>query len=139
MTKRFLALAFLLCFALPSYPQSYTNTMTMREWARDLEQLQVQVLDPLGETFAGETCQDSFDPYFEALLNQVRELKTTISSITYLLFRETVLSTAQDLVLLENKLSCDRFDKWSILRAHIENKLDYTGDVFALLDVAGTL
>ena len=113
------------------------DAISIRQWANDLERLESEVIAPLRAQFDQESCQAGFGGYVRAYLEQLKIIRTTVSSINYLLFREVGLSTAQSISVFNELVECgEGINKWALFEAQLKGKIEYTGNLLALLEVA---
>ena len=119
-------------------PAHGQEIVPMREWLRDVEKLYTEVLDPLTEKFASEECVPGFGYHSDLYFQHLQRIRSELNSTSYLLFREMVLITAQDVGRFyhvdPNKPSgiCRQWDAWSGIRRHIDNKIEFIGNIFAM-------
>ena len=110
----------------------------MREWLRDVEKLQTEVLNPLTEKFTSEECVPAFGYHSDLYFQRLQTIRSDLNSTSYLLFRELMLITAQDVgrfFAAEHKASaglCKQWDAWSGILRHVDNKLEFIGNIFAM-------
>ena len=137
--KRIILMLVLMLLAGQVTAQSFQNKISIRQWTNDVELLKQQVLEPLKERFAQQGCSDDQGIYYRALLDEVKKLRGELNSITYLLFREILLSTGEAMAPLAPIIKCANIDIWEIFESGINARLEYTGNVFSILDIAGSL
>jgi hypothetical protein len=114
--------------------------ISIREWLNDVEVLRSEVLKPLREQFKTADCPVHMDDYFREYLLSLQKIRAKIASISYLVFREVFLITAQDLAPVDHLIPCPgEINKWTLFESHIQNKLEFTGNIFAILDITGSL
>lgn len=109
----------------------------LRQWSNDVERLGTDVLQPLREDMQQVDCKESFGFYVQAYLEKLKIIKTSVSSMNYLVFREMGLSIGQSLGAFGRDLSCDHIDKWLLIESLLKQMTEYTGNIFSLIDVAG--
>ncbi|MCB1715252.1 MAG: hypothetical protein KDK05_08965, partial [Candidatus Competibacteraceae bacterium] len=110
--------------------------VSLRQWSNDVERLGTDVLQPLREEMQQVDCHESFGFYIQAYLEKLKSLRTSVSSMNYLVFREMGLSIAQSLGAFGRELSCDKIDKWLLIESLLKQMTEYTGNIFSLIDVA---
>ena len=133
------ALALALALATGGAHAADDPLVPMRDWLRDVEKLQTVVLDPLNKQFTGEDCIPVLGYYLSGYLQRLKTLRGELHVKSYLLFREVGLVTAQDVGIYveggppEQTGACRNWDVWSDgVLPHIENKIEFIGNVFAL-------
>ena len=113
--------------------------ISLRQWTNDLGVLESEVLEPLKESFKEQPCEPKIDQYLGAFIEKIKSIRTTVTSISYLLFREIALSTGEALGPIDKYLSCDEIDRWQLVERQIRVQIEYTSNVFSQLDAAGDL
>ena len=108
--------------------------MGIRQWSNDSKIFLEQVLKPVGKHFEGRDCTVSFADYFGPLFIQLRAIKTTVAAKSYLLFRDIITVSAEELAPFEAVLQCEMLNRWEFLNLHIRSKIELIGNVFLILE-----
>lgn len=112
----------------------YKAKLTTRAWTNDTKAFNSQVLEPLTAELKGQECIEDVGQYIVILLDKLPDIRATVGSKSYLLFREAIVATAEELGQFEEELTCAVVDRWIIIKHHIERKIEFLGNVFAILD-----
>ena len=112
----------------------YGADFTIREWSNDIKLFNSQVLEPVGEQFKSQGCVDKMNVYLGALFSALAEIKASVNSKSYLLLRDSVLTTAADLTPWDEQMSCSIIDRWALLKSHIQNELELIGNVLLIIE-----
>lgn len=108
--------------------------LSIREWSNDLEAFRNDVFTPLSEQFSSQQCIDDMGQYIVPFLDKLPEIQVKIASKSYLLLRESIVSTAQELGRFEKQINCSVLDRWQIIKHHIERKIQFLGNLFAITE-----
>lgn len=128
------ALVFLALLAILLRPGFGAEDMGIRQWSNDSKIFLEQVLKPVGKHFEGRDCTVSFADYFGPLFIQLRAIKTTVAAKSYLLFRDIITVSAEELAPFEAVLQCEMLNRWEFLNLHIRSKIELIGNVFLILE-----
>lgn len=132
--RRAPALALLALCAILLCPGLAAEDMGIRQWSNDSKIFLEQVLKPVGKHFEGRDCTVSFADYFGPLFIQLRAIKTTVAAKSYLLFRDIITVSAEELAPFEAVLQCEMLNRWEFLNLHIRSKIELIGNVFLILE-----
>jgi len=113
---------------------AYAADYGIREWTNDSNIFFVQVLEPVSEQLRERGCVEEVDLYVGPMFFQLREIKTTVTAQSYLLFRDIILNVAEDLAPFEEVMSCQVMDRWPFFENSIRNKVELIGNVFLILE-----
>lgn len=136
MIRTLLGLSAVVLLALSLAVPASAEVVPMREWLRDIEKLQAEVLQPLTEEFASGECNPNFGFHSDRYLRRLQAIRAEINSISYLLFREMMLITAEDVGKYYgphvDSGICQQWQPWDGILLHVENKIEFIGNVFAM-------
>ena len=107
---------------------------SIRAWSNDVKIFRNQVLEAVAGQYKGQDCGDRYDVYFGALFSKLSEIKAIINSKSYLLLRDSILTTAADVTPWDEQLSCSIIDRWTLLESLILNELELIGNVLLIIE-----
>ena len=111
-----------------------TEKIGIRQWSNDSQIFFEQVLKPMRESFVERDCTANFTDYFGSLFNQLRTIKTTVTAKSYLLLREIITVSAEELAPFELALQCEVLNRWELLEIHLRSKTELVGNMFLILE-----
>ena len=124
----------LVLFTCALHPCVSAEEMGIRQWSNDSKIFFEQVLIPVRENFSGRDCNVGFADYFGPLFVQLRAIKTTVTAKSYLLFRDIITVSAEELAPFEHVLQCEMMNRWEFLELHLRSKIELIGNVFLILE-----
>lgn len=127
-----LTAALLLCLAWPVTLAA--AEFSIRQWSNDSSSFISEVLEPVAADFAERGCVEEIDFYVGPLFEKLRHIKTKVSSKSYLLLRDIILVTAEDLAPFEEQITCEVVDRWRFVRQHVETKIELIGNVLMITE-----
>ena len=133
--KRFLPILILTIFVVPAYGQ-LGDKISPRQWANDLEVLTIEVLEPLDQEFQGQDCPENPNKFYIALFDKLKVLRAKISSVSYLLIRDSILGASSAMAPFFNRIDCKEIGQWEFFRTHVYAQIDFVGDLLTIIDVA---
>ena len=113
---------------------SFASELSLREWAKDSQYFQEQIMIPLREEFKTQPCQESFGDYLETIIDKLQEIRTQFTPESFLLLHEIAQVTAMDLRRLNHTVECSSLKRWAHIEHHINSLLIYTNHVIAIFE-----
>lgn len=110
------------------------SEFSSRVWENDRKALESQVLEPLAERFKDAKCMPGMGNYVTAYSDSLVEIRSSISSKSYLLFREIALSTGEEYHHVKDAVNCETIHLWSVFAHNIRKKINLLGNVFAIIE-----
>ena len=139
--QKYLLSIILMVLATQTVAQSFDNKITIREWTNDTAMLESQVIKPLQEQFQSQVCDSgSCNPeYVRELVERLKEIRALVTPVSYLMFRELILTLGENLGPTDNPMLCPEKNRWELIERNLKTRLEYTGNVLLLLEVSGSL
>jgi len=139
--QKLLVLIFLSVLFTQALAQSFDSKITIRQWTNDTATLESRVIKPLREQFSGQACDSGLckSKYVRELVEKLKEIRVIVTPVSYLVFRELILALGESLGPADQQPLCPEEDYWAATENALQTRLDYTGNVLLLLEVAGSL
>ena len=133
--KRLLFVLVLIGFVTPTYGQ-LGDKISPRQWANDLQVLNAEILEPLDQEMQGQDCPDNPNIFYQAFFEKLKTLRSKISSLSYLMIRDSILGASSAMVPFFDRIDCKKIGQWEFFRTHVYAQIDFVGDLLTIIDVA---
>ena len=104
-----------------------------REWSNGVQTFRQQVLAPLSEHFKDQECVSDLKPYMIEVSAKASEVRPSIDQKIYILIREAVVATTEELSPYQGVIDCETADWWPLIHTLIDKKLEFLANVFAIV------
>ena len=133
---RRLLIIFALIFLSSSAYAQLSDKISPRQWANDLEVVQAELLIPLNEEMQDQVCPEDPTIFYQGFFAKLKTLRSKISSMSYLLIRDSLIGAAQSMGNFSSRIDCKKISQWEFFRVHVYNQIDIVGDMLTIIDVA---
>lgn len=110
------------------------QSFDVRQWNSDAGDFTTNVIDVLNDQYQQRECMNETGDYLGDLFGELRKLKGKMHSRSYLLLRDAILITAEDLAPFDQEITCQVIDRWRLIRTHLYSKIELIGNVLMITE-----